>query len=212
MLHYAGDLAKKRKDKGIKLNYVESIAYISMVIMEEAREGKKSVAELMSYGQTLLTHDDVMDGVANLLDEVQVEAHFPDGVKLVSVHHPINPRPGELIPGEIVLAKDDIALNVGRTPISIKVKNTSDRPIQVGSHFHFFEVNKGLQFERDKAYGKRLDIAAGTSVRFEPGDEKTISLIDFGGNQRIYGFNDLTNGDIGSNKERALDKVKHFAK
>ncbi len=211
MLHYAGDLAKRRKERGIKLNYVESIAYISMEIMEKAREGKMSVAELMSYGKTLLKSDDVLSGVANLIEEVQVEAHFPDGVKLVSVHKPIHAL-DENIAGEIILSSKDITINSGKDSISLEVINTSDRPVQVGSHFHFFEVNKALDFERDKAYGKRLDIPSGTCVRFEPGEKKSVELIDFGGNERLYGFNDLTNGDIKSNAESALKKVEKFIK
>ncbi|RDU66215.1 Urease subunit alpha [Helicobacter didelphidarum] len=212
MLHYAGALAKSRKERGIKLNYVESIALISMEIMELAREGKHSVAELMQYGREILKPDDVMDGVAGLVAEVQVEALFPDGTKLVTVHNPIQQN-SALIPGEIILQEEDIILNQDRESIAIKVTNKGDRPIQVGSHFHFFEVNKKLVFDREQAFGKRLDIASGTSVRFEPGESKVVNLIDVGGNKRIFGFNDLTNGQIGYNaKEKALQNAKkeHF--
>ncbi|MCE3039708.1 urease subunit alpha [Helicobacter anatolicus] len=214
MLHYAGELAKKRKERGIKLNYVEAIALISMEIMELAREGKKSVAELMSYGKQILKADDVMDGVASLIHDVQVEVSFADGTKLVTVHTPIEDN-GKLNPGEYILKDEDIILNAGRESIKIVVTNKGDRPIQVGSHFHFFETNKLLSFDREKAYGKRLDIASGTSVRFEPGETKTVELIDFGGNQRVYGFNDLNNGQINQeNKQKALEvaKAKGFIK
>lgn len=214
MLHYAGELAKKRKERGIKLNYVEAIALISMEIMELAREGKKSVAELMSYGKQILKADDVMDGVASLIHDVQVEVSFADGTKLVTVHTPIEDN-GKLNPGEYILKDEDIILNAGRESIKIAVTNNGDRPIQVGSHFHFFETNKLLSFDREKAYGKRLDIASGTSVRFEPGETKTVELIDFGGNQRVYGFNDLNNGQINQeNKQKALEvaKAKGFIK
>ncbi|MCE3038795.1 urease subunit alpha [Helicobacter anatolicus] len=214
MLHYAGELAKKRKERGIKLNYVEAIALISMEIMELAREGKKSVAELMSYGKQILKADDVMDGVASLIHDVQVEVSFADGTKLVTVHTPIEDN-GKLNPGEYILKDEDIILNAGRESIKIVVTNNGDRPIQVGSHFHFFETNKLLSFDREKAYGKRLDIASGTSVRFEPGETKTVELIDFGGNQRLYGFNDLNNGQISQeNKQKALEvaKAKGFIK
>lgn len=208
MLHYAGELAKKRKSRGIKLNYVEAVALISMEIMELAREGKKSVAELMSYGKQILKAEDVMDGVASMIHDVQVEVSFKDGTKLVTVHTPIEDN-GKLNPGEYILKNEDIVLNAKKDTIEIKVTNNGDRPIQVGSHFHFFETNKLLEFDRQKAYGKRLDIASGTSVRFEPGESKTIRLIDFGGSQRIYGFNDLNNGQINEdNKKRALEKAK----
>ncbi len=201
MLHYAGALAKSRKERGIKLNYVESIALISMEIMELAREGNKSVAELMQQGREILKADEVMEGVASMVDEVQVEVSFPDGTKLVTIHNPIEDN-GKLTPGEYILKDEDITLNANKESISIKVTHKGDRPIQVGSHFHFFEVNALLEFDRAQAFGKRLDIASGTSVRFEPGEEKNVNLIDFGGKQKIIGFNDLTNAHI--NKENKL--------
>lgn len=213
MLHYAGELAKKRKERGIKLNYVEAVALISMEIMELAREGKKTVAELMSYGKKILKPSDVMDGVASMMHEVQVEVCFRDGTKLVTVHTPIEDN-GKFTPGEFILKKDDIVLNEGKEAIEIQVKNNGDRPVQVGSHFHFFEVNKLLSFDREKAYGRRIDIPSGTSVRFEPGESKKVKLIEFGGNKRLFGFNDLNNAQINEdNKQKALQtaKAKGFA-
>lgn len=94
-----------------------------------------------------------------------------------------------MIPGEMIVAKGDIELNAGKTPISIEVANSGDRPIQVGSHYHFYETNSALLFDRDKTKGYRLDIAAGTAVRFEPGQTRTISLIEYAGERKIYGFN-----------------------
>ncbi|RDU72676.1 urease subunit beta [Helicobacter aurati] len=213
MLHYAGELAKKRKERGIKLNYVESIALISMEIMELAREGTKSVAELMQFGRQILKDSDVMDGVANMIHEVQVEVTFPDGTKLVSIHNPIEDN-GKLAPGEYILKNEDIILNADKKAIEIQVINKADRPIQVGSHFHFFEVNKLLQFDRKKALGKRLDIPSGTAVRFEPGERKNVQLIDFGGKKRVFGFNDLVNTHINqSNAQQCYDTAmqKHFS-
>lgn len=212
MLHYAGALAKSRKERGIKLNYVESIALISMEIMELAREGNKSVAELMQQGREILKADEVMEGVASIIDEVQVEVSFPDGTKLVSIHNPIEDN-GKLTPGEYILKDEDITLNANKESISIKVTHKGDRPIQVGSHFHFFEVNALLEFDRATAFGKRLDIPSGTSVRFEPGEEKSVNLIDFGGKGKIIGFNDLTNTHTSNeNKEQCLANAtqKHF--
>lgn len=101
-----------------------------------------------------------------------------------------------MIPGEYILKKEDIDCNVGRKTATVTVVNTGDRPVQVGSHFHFFEVNKRMKFNREKALGMRLNIAAGTAVRFEPGEEKEVELISFGGNKIIFGFNNLTNKKI----------------
>ncbi|MEO5943226.1 MAG: urease subunit beta [Ferruginibacter sp.] len=101
-----------------------------------------------------------------------------------------------MIPGEYILASGDIECNVGRKTIKLAVVNSGDRPVQVGSHFHFFEINKQMIFERQKAFGMRLNIAAGTAVRFEPGEEKEVELVAFGGNKNIFGFNNLTNGSV----------------
>ena len=100
--------------------------------------------------------------------------------------------------GGYVLSDKPIEINAGRPTIKIKVRNTGDRPIQVGSHFHFFEVNRSLELDRAAAFGMRLDIPASTALRFEPGDEKEVTLIPFGGKQRIYGFNNLVDGWTGT--------------
>lgn len=115
-----------------------------------------------------------------------------------------------MIPGEYILKNDDIACNVGKKTTKVKVKNTGDRPIQVGSHFHFFETNKYLDFNRKKAFGMRLNIPASTAVRFEPGEEKEVTLVEFGGAKTLYGLNNLTNGDVTSDtvKKAALEKAK----
>ena len=101
-----------------------------------------------------------------------------------------------MVPGERILQAGDIELNAGRTPVRLRVANTGDRPIQVGSHTHFFEVNPALRFDRQQAYGCRLDIAAGTSLRFEPGDERDITLIPFAGRRVVFGMNGLVNGSL----------------
>jgi urease subunit beta len=98
-----------------------------------------------------------------------------------------------MIPGEIITQPGTIELNVGRATLEIEVANTGDRPIQIGSHFHFYEVNAALEFEREGTKGMRLDIPAGTAVRFEPGDEKTVNLVAIAGSREIYGFNGLVN-------------------
>lgn len=99
-----------------------------------------------------------------------------------------------MIPGEYILDGPDTELNAGRPVVKLKVTNTGDRPVQIGAHYHFFEVNKALEFDRVKAYGMRPDLPAGTSVRFEPGDVKEVTLVPFGGNREVYGFNALVMG------------------
>jgi urease subunit gamma/beta len=180
LIFTAGLVAEKRLNRGLKLNHPETVAYLSAALLEGARDGK-SVAELMHYGRTLLTRDQVMVGVPEMVHEIQVEATFPDGTKLVTVHHPI--------PGEIIPQRGEIELNPGRRTVTLEVANTGDRPIQVGSHFHFFETNEALSFDRDKARGFRLNIAAGTAVRFEPGQARTVELVELAGDRAVYGFN-----------------------
>ncbi|MDQ6844137.1 MAG: urease subunit beta [Bacteroidota bacterium] len=114
-----------------------------------------------------------------------------------------------MIPGEYFVGTKDIECNVGRATISIAVANTGDRPVQVGSHFHFFEVNRQMEFDRSKAFGMRLNIAAGTAVRFEPGEKKEVELVVFGGRRNAFGINNLVNGSTSdeANKKEALDKL-----
>ncbi|OWW21532.1 urease subunit beta [Noviherbaspirillum denitrificans] len=101
-----------------------------------------------------------------------------------------------MIPGEMLVEPGEIELNAGRATATVKVANSGDRPIQVGSHFHFFEVNPALQFDRQVAYGMRLNIAAGTAVRFEPGQERTVELVALAGDRKVYGFNGKVMGDL----------------
>jgi urease beta subunit len=120
-----------------------------------------------------------------------------------------NQKPTTMIPGEYILAEGDIEINVGRKTETIVVVNTGDRPVQIGSHFHFFEVNKQLAFDRAKAFGMRLNIAAGTAVRFEPGEEKEAELVAFGGAKRVVGFSNLVDGEIDdANKQTAIAKAQ----
>ena len=208
MLHFAGTLAKERMDRGLKLNYPEAIAYISSELLELARDGH-SVTELMSMGTQLLTADDVMEGVPEMIHEIQLEATFPDGTKLVTVHNPIIGT-GAVVPGELIPEEGEIELNAGKDTAQIQVTNTADRPIQVGSHYHFFEVNKALKFQRERAYGMRLDIPAGTAVRFEPGETRRVNLVEIGGSREGHGLNGLTEGKIDDAevRENAFRKAK----
>ena len=108
-----------------------------------------------------------------------------------------------VIPGEYLLGEGDIVANEGRATVELVVANTGDRPIQVGSHFHFFEVNRALRFDRAKAFGMRLNVPAGTAVRFEPGDEKIVALVGLGGARAVYGLNALTDGSTGEDRKAA---------
>ncbi|HEU5461652.1 MAG TPA: urease subunit beta [Nitrososphaeraceae archaeon] len=115
-----------------------------------------------------------------------------------------------MIPGEYILSSEPLICNSNKKTVSITVKNTGDRPCQVGSHTHFFEVNKALDFPREQAYGYRLNIPAGTSIRFEPGDSREVELCELGGKKIVYGFNGLTMGGLKSTmaKQAALEKAK----
>lgn len=213
MLHTAGELAKSRKKKGLKLNYAEAVALISSELLELAREGK-TVKELMRMGQEILTADECMDGVPEMVDEVQIEATFEDGTKLVTVHNPIKGGGAKMKPGEILVKNEPVVINAGLNTKTLVVKNTGDRPIQVGSHFHFFEANKYLVFDRAEAYGYRLDIASGTAVRLEPGEEKTVELVELSGKKRVRGLNNLTDAQTSvATKSASLQKavLKGFA-
>ena len=209
----AAELARKRRARGLKLNHPEAVALISDEILEGARDGR-SVAEMMSFGSTILSTDDVMPGVASLIPILQVECGFRDGTKLVTIHEPIRPREGAepdmLEPGGLLPLEGEIELNSGRERIEITAVNTGDRAIQIGSHYHFFEVNRALDFDRAKAFGMRLDIPAGTAVRFEPGQSKALTLVAFGGTREIGGFNNLSGGptDGEAAREQALQRAR----
>jgi urease subunit gamma/beta len=234
-LHQAATVAQKRLARGLRLNYPEAVALIASQILELIRDGR-SVAELMDLGRQILGRAEVLPGVPEMIEEVQVEGTFPDGSKLVTIHHPVVVDHGDLElalygsflplpsrqrfgdasnvtghdpPGELLPAAGEIVLNEGRDAISIAVTNKGDRPIQVGSHYHFVETNRALVFDRAAAYGRRLDIPAGTAVRFEPGDTKTVALVTIAGNQVIRGGNALADGAVSAeNLEKTLAAVR----
>jgi len=232
LLHNAGFLAQKRLARGVRLNHPEAMALIATQLLEFIRDGK-SVAELMDLGRKFLGRNQVMSGVSEMIYDVQVEGTFPDGTKLVTVHHPIASENGDLKlalygsflpvppldafkasgsdvePGAIEVLPGELELNVGRETVSLAVTNLGDRPVQVGSHYHFIETNPQLRFDRAKAFGKRLDIPAGTAVRFEPGETRTVQLVEIAGNKVIRGGNNLASGELNDeSKSRALNQVK----
>jgi len=249
-LHQAGFLAQKRLARGVRLNHPEAIALIATVLLEFIRDGKQ-VAELMDLGRKLLGRNQVLPGVPEMIHDVQVEGTFPDGSKLVTVHHPIASESGDLTlalhgsflpvpklsafsqsrsdvlllalprgegrgegaafaePGACQIQEGEIELNAGRDSVALAVTNLGDRPIQVGSHYHFIETNASLRFDRGLAYGKRLDIPAGAAVRFEPGETKTVKLVSIAGRKIIQGGNNLAYGKVSeAGKRAALKRVK----
>ncbi|APF38492.1 Urease subunit alpha [Chelatococcus daeguensis] len=195
LIAMAAMVARRRLERGVKLNYPEAIALITDFVVEGARDGR-SVADLMEAGAHVLTPEQVMDGVAEMIPDVQVEATFPDGTKLVTVHNPIRGATGALQPGETLAGPGELVLNEGRETVTLTVANTGDRPIQVGSHYHFYETNPSLSFDRDKARGMRLDIPAGTAVRFEPGQTREVTLVALASERKVYGFRQQVMGRL----------------
>ena len=195
LIAMAATVARRRLERGVKLNHPEAVALITDFVVEGARDGR-SVAELMEAGAHVITADQVMDGIAEMIHDVQVEATFPDGTKLVTVHNPIRGASGALVPGAVETLPGDLVLNEGRETVTVTVSNTGDRPIQVGSHYHFFETNPALAFDRAQARGMRLDIAAGTAVRFEPGQTREVRLVALAGKREVYGFRQEVMGKL----------------
>ena len=187
LIAMAAMVARNRLARGVTLNHPEAVALITDFVVEGARDGR-TVADLMEAGAHVLTTEQVMPGIAEMIHDIQVEATFPDGTKLVTVHHPIRGAASDDVPGAVTTPDGVITFNEGAERVVLTVANTGDRPIQVGSHYHFFETNPALRFERDKARGMRLDIAPGTAVRFEPGATREISLVPLGGRREVYGF------------------------
>ncbi len=195
LIAMAAMVARRRLERGVKLNHPEAVALITDVVVEGARDGR-SVAELMDAGAHVLTADQVMHGVASMIHDVQIEATFPDGTKLVTVHHPIRGADEADAPGEVLTEPGEITMNVDRETLSLDVANSGDRPIQVGSHYHFFETNPALKFDRAKTKGFRLDIPAGTAVRFEPGQSRKVNLVAIAGKREVYGFRQEVMGKV----------------
>ena len=204
LLHGAGFLAQKRLARGLRLNYPETVALLAMQLLELIRDGNHPVAELMDVGRRMLGRRQVLPGVPELVHDVQVEGTFPDGTKLVTVHDPICLDDGDLglalygsflplpdlavfdgafVPatslpaGTVDVAEGTIELYPGRERVTLTVTSRGDRPIQVGSHYPFEKTNRALDFDRALASGRHLDIPAGTAVRFEPGETRTVTLV-----------------------------------
>jgi urease subunit gamma/beta len=233
-LHQAGFLAQKRLARGVRLNHPEAIALIATQLLELVRDGR-GVADLMDAGRRMLGRRQVLAGVPEMLEAVQVEGTFRDGTKLVTVHHPIAAEHGDLAlalhgsflpvpalslfeaaepegagltPGELLPAAGEVELNAGRDAVTLEVTNVADRPIQVGSHYHFAEANPYLRFDRGRAYGRRLDVPAGLAVRFEPGETRAVQLVEIAGARVVRGGNALSEGPVSeAGRARVIERA-----
>jgi urease subunit gamma/beta len=190
LLAVAGMVARDRRERGLKLNHPEAVALLSTWVVERAREGAL-VADLMEQGRTVLAPEMVMDGVAEMLHDVQVEATFADGRKLVTIHDPIGALMDDSGPGTTRTGPGSVVLNGDRAEgerLTLVVENTGDRPVQVGSHLHLPDANAALAFDRAAALGFRLDIPSGTSQRFEPGASRKVAAVALRGTRRVPGI------------------------
>ncbi len=206
LLYLTAELARARRSRGLLLNVVEATALVADAVCEAARDGKR-LGEAVDIARSVLNEREVLPGVVRAVPEVRVEAVFDDGSRLAVVRDPFRaappsgqhcasppaPEPAEL-PGEVEL----------------EVTNTAAVPISVTSHFHFFEANPRLRFDRAAAYGMHLAVAAGTAVRFEPGGSRRVSLVPIGGRRVVIGFAGLVDGplDEPGARERALEKAR----
>ncbi|MGI4896336.1 MAG: urease subunit gamma [Janthinobacterium lividum] len=194
LLFTAAELARSRRARGLRLNVPETTALVADAVCEAARDGAR-LTEAMAVGRSVLGPDDVLPGVGDVVREVDVEAVFDDGSRLVVVVDPIGGAsmgpgaPGAVLPGDAppVQFADVVVL---------EVSNTSSVPISVTSHFHFFEVNPRLRFDRAGAYGRRAAIDAGSSLRFDPGQTRSVPLTPIGGGRVAIGFAGLVDGPL----------------
>jgi urease subunit gamma/beta len=193
LLFLAAELARSRRRRGLRLNVPEATALIADTVCEAARDGAR-LSEAVAAGQAVLSPDDVLPGVADIVGDVQVEAVFDDGTRLIIVTDPIGGSLGPDAPG--AMTSVDAPTPERTDGVTIAVTNTSAVPISITSHFHFFEVNKRLRFDRAVAYGRRLHIPAGSTVRFEPGEMRDVTLVPVGGDRVAIGFAGLVDGAL----------------
>lgn len=189
----AAEFARRNLAANVLLSHPEAVALITDEMMFAARRDMP-YEEIVDMACHLLTSDDVAPGVPAMIPWLSLEGAFAEGTKVLVIFQPITPAPGHITPGEVIPGDGDIALNVGRNVVELKVRNTGDRDIQVRSHAHFFEVNRALLFDRPRAFGFHLDTPSGVGARFEPGVAKVVRLVPFGGARRLSGFGGLTNG------------------
>ncbi|WP_369190333.1 urease subunit gamma [Streptomyces sp. R08] len=205
LLFSAAELARARKARGLRLNVPEATALIADTVCEAARDGRR-LAEAIERARSVLGPDDVLPGVADVVTEVHVEAVFDDGSRLAVVSAPIGggqagDAPGALLPGPLHAEPEAV--------VRVTVTNTATVPVSVTSHFHFFEANPRLDFPRAEAYGMRLAVPAGSSVRFGPGETADVGLLPIGGERIAIGFAGLVDGplDAPGAKDEALRRA-----
>jgi urease subunit gamma/beta len=207
LIFTTAELARRRLARGLRLNVPEATALIADTVCEAARDGRR-LHEAISAGRAALGPENVLPGVPEVMGDVKVEAVFDDGTRLVVVTDPIGAAaaPGTA-PGAIQLGPEP--LTDWPEPVTVVVTNTATVPISVTSHFHFFEANPRLRFDRAAAYGMRLAIPAGSSIRFGPGEHKTVDLTLMGGDRVAVGFAGLVDGplDAPGAKEEALRRA-----
>lgn len=208
LIFTAAELARARKARGLPLNAPEATAIVADTVIEAARDGRR-LRDAVDAARNVLEPDDVLPGVSALVPEVWVEAVFDDGSRLVVVPEPLGPADGDGFPGSVQPASEEVDAATAATR-EVAVQNTSGVPISVTSHFHFFEVNPRLSFDRGAAYGMRLAIDAGDAIRFDPGATVTVGLAPIGGERVIIGFAGLVDGplDVAGAKEAALAKAR----
>ncbi|MFF3949412.1 urease subunit gamma [Streptomyces sp. NPDC001902] len=193
LLFGAAELARARRARGLRLNVPEATALIADTVCEAARDGAR-LAEAVEAGRAVLGPGDVLPGVADVVTEVHVEAVFDDGSRLAVVTDPIgggslgSDAPGAVLPGPAHPEQPPEVL--------VAVRNTASVPVSVTSHFHFFEANPRLDFDRSAAYGMRLHVPAGSSVRFGPGEAREVGLVPVGGDRVVIGFAGLVDGPL----------------
>ncbi|MEU9500614.1 urease subunit gamma [Streptomyces sp. NPDC048196] len=211
LLFGAAELARTRRARGLKLNVPEATALIADTVCEAARDGRR-LAQAIEAARSALGPDDVLPGVADVVTEVHVEAVFDDGSRLAVVTDPIGAASGErdetaaLAPGAVLPGPADPE---PAPAVVLTVRNTAVVPISVTSHFHFFEANPRLEFDRAAGYGMRLCVPAGSSVRFDPGGTSEVGLVPIGGDRIAVGFAGLVDGplDAPGAKEEALRRA-----
>ncbi|MFJ9840518.1 urease subunit gamma [Kitasatospora sp. NPDC101155] len=200
LIFTAAELARARRARGLRLNIPEATALISDTVCEAARDGLR-LTEAVARGRAVLSPDDVLPGVPDLVTEIQVEAVFEDGTRLAVIADPFGGGGlGEAAPGAVLLA--DHGDPTPRPVRTVAVRNTAEVPVSVTSHFHFFEANPRLDFDRAAAYGMHLAVPAGSSVRFDPGAVVEVGLVPIGGERVAIGFAGLVDGPLDSPRVR----------
>ncbi len=210
LLFSAAELARARRRRGLLLNVPETIAMVADTVAEAARDGAR-LADAVERGRTVLRADEVLPGVADVVRDVKVEAVFDDGTRLAVVPDPVGPARSTLnAPGAVLSGSASVEGPADGDLVEVEVVNEASVPISVTSHFHFFEVNPRLRFDRRAAWGRRLAIPAGAVQRFDPGSAVTVPLRPFGGDRVLVGFAGLCDGplDEPGARETALERAR----